>query len=449
MEQTPPSPIDLVLLSHGRVVRLLLHSSSLHLNRLLRPHLVMIRLAGQVVHSDLLPSALLLLLVLSPRVHTVLHSVHPFSVLFHFLHDLLPLLLLLHLTHPNFTHSLLPTTVVQRHVLLRLALALLVLREHSHDLLLDRHLLLRLIPHPLSHVRQGIRIHALFQQVLVVLDHALRRSLDQLHALLLLLRVLRLTRHSRLHLQHVVRRTHRLERLARPRVGALVGVDHVGELQVALTDVLLGSGLGKHQHAERVQVLPLHMNGGGRENESVLAGEALDVLRGGHVEEHVVGDAAVLRRVDDRLEIHIDGGEELLQLLLLTDRLQSRQALLSVLSIVGHGLRLLQRRKVIGLLIVTESFNYHLRSGSLISVAKNAENGLVVWIERKSYSLQYKVTETNFARFDAVLVFFEAQIHTGLSRVALVPSGTQLNGLLSVLKSSRTVSTSEEGSRPI
>ena len=98
MKQTSPSPIDLVLLSHGRVVRLLLHSSSLHLNRLLRPHLVMIRLAGQVVHSDLLPSALLLLLVLSPRVHTVLHSVHPFSVLLHLLHDLLPLLLLLRLT---------------------------------------------------------------------------------------------------------------------------------------------------------------------------------------------------------------------------------------------------------------------------------------------------------------------------------------------------------------
>ena len=307
-------------------------------------------------------------------------------MLLHFFHDLLPLLLLLRLTPHNLTHSLLPTTVVQRHVLLRLALALLVLREDSHDLLLDRHLLLRLTPHPSSHVRQGIRIHALLQQVLVVLDHALRRSLDQLHALLLLLRVLRLTRHSQPHLQHVVRRTHRLERLARPRVGALVGVDHVGELQVALTDVLLGSGLGKHQHAERVQVLPLHMNGGGRENESVLAGEALDVLRGGHVEEHVVGDAAVLRRVDDRLEIHIDGGEELLQLLLLTDRLQSRQALLSVLSIVGHGLRLLQRRKVIGLLIVTDSLRYHLRSGSLISVSKNAENGLIVWIERESYA---------------------------------------------------------------
>lgn len=157
----------------------------------------------------------------------------------------------------------------------------------------------------------------------MVLDHALRRSLDQLHTLLLLLRVLRLTRHSLPHLQHVIRRTHRLEGLARPGVGALVGVDHVGELQVALTDVLLGGGLGKHQHAERVQILPLIVNGGGRENESVLAGEALDVLRGGHVEEHVVSDAAVLRRVDDRLEIHIDGGEELFQLLLLADRLQS------------------------------------------------------------------------------------------------------------------------------
>ena len=98
MKQTSPSPIDLVLLSHGRVVRLLLHSSSLHLNPFLRPYLVMVRLSGQVVHSDLLPPALLLLLVLSPRVHAVLHSVHPLSVLFHFLHDLLPLLLLLRLT---------------------------------------------------------------------------------------------------------------------------------------------------------------------------------------------------------------------------------------------------------------------------------------------------------------------------------------------------------------
>lgn len=83
-----------------------------------------------------------------------------------------------------------------------------------------------------------------------------------------------------------------------------------------------------------------------------------------------------------------------------------------------------------------ESFSYHLRSGSLIGVAKNAENGLVVWIERESYALQYKVTETNFARFDAVLVFLQTQIHAGLSRVALVPCGTQLDGLLSVLKSS-------------
>ena len=33
-----------------------------------------------------------------------------------------------------------------------------------------------------------------------------------------------------------------------------------------------------------------------------------------------------------------------------------------------------------------ESFNYHLRSGSFISVTKNAENGLIVWIERKSYA---------------------------------------------------------------
>lgn len=153
MKQTWLSPIDFVFLPHGSVVRLLLHSSSLRFNPLFNPNLVVIRLPGQVVHYDLLPPALLLLLMLSPRVHTAFHAVHPLPVLLYFLHDLLSLLLLLCLTPQRIAHSLLPTTVVQRHILLRLALSLLVLREHPHDFLLDRHLLLQLTCHALSHVR--------------------------------------------------------------------------------------------------------------------------------------------------------------------------------------------------------------------------------------------------------------------------------------------------------
>ena len=91
-------------------------------------------------------------------------------------------------------------------------------------------------------------------------------------------------------------------------MGALVRVDHIGELQITLANVLLGGCLGKHQHTEGVQVLPLRVTREARGNEGVFTREAFDVLRGRHVEEHVVRNAAVFRRVDDWLEIHIDGG---------------------------------------------------------------------------------------------------------------------------------------------
>lgn len=63
-------------------------------------------------------------------------------------------------------------------------------------------------------------------------------------------------------------------------MGALVRVDHIGELQITLTDVLLGGRLGKHQHTEGVQVLPLRVIRGGGGNEGVFTREAFDVLRG-------------------------------------------------------------------------------------------------------------------------------------------------------------------------
>ena len=54
----------------------------------------------------------------------------------------LPFFLQLRLTRPAMHHSLLVASLVQMIVLLLLSLSLLVLSKHSHDLLLDRVLLL-------------------------------------------------------------------------------------------------------------------------------------------------------------------------------------------------------------------------------------------------------------------------------------------------------------------
>ena len=187
----------------------------------------MIGLSRHVVERHLLPPVLLLLLVLSPCVHSVLHSIHPLSVLLHLVHNLLSLLLFLSITPLHDTHSLLPASIIQRKVLLRLSLSLLVLREHAHNLLLDRRLLLLLIPHAHDDLGQRVGVHSLLYQVLVVLDHALRRALDQPDALLLLLGVLRLTATHSTHLQQLVRTADRLERFAGAGMRTLVGVNHV------------------------------------------------------------------------------------------------------------------------------------------------------------------------------------------------------------------------------
>ena len=228
----------------------------------------MIGLSRHVVERHFLPPVLLLLLVLSPCVHSVLHSIHPLSVLLHLVHNLLSLLFFLSITPLHHAHSLLPASIIQRKVLFRLSLSLLVLREHTHDLLLDRRLLLLLILHPHDYLGQRVGVHSLLYQVLVVLDHALRRALDQPNALLLLLGVL----------QQLVRTADRLERFAGAGVGTLVGVNHVRQLQIALADVLVRGGLGQHENAERVQVLPLWVRRKTRCDECILAREALDVL---------------------------------------------------------------------------------------------------------------------------------------------------------------------------
>lgn len=238
----------------------------------------MIGLSRHVVERHLLPPVLLLLLVLSPCVHSVLHSIHPLSVLLHLVHNLLSLLFFLSITPLHDTHSLLPASIIQRKVLLRLSLSLLVLREHTHDLLLDRRLLLLLILHPHDYLGQRVGVHSLLYQVLVVFDHALRRALDQPNALLLLLGVLRLIAAHNTHLQQLVRTADRLERFAGAGVGTLVGVNHVRQLQIALADVLVRGGLGQHENAERVQVLPLWVRRKTRCDECILAREALDVL---------------------------------------------------------------------------------------------------------------------------------------------------------------------------
>ena len=86
----------------------------------------------------------------------------------------------------------------------------------------------------------------------MVLDHALRRALDQLHAVFLLLRVLRLARFASPHFQLGVRADDRFVGLARAGMAAFIGMQHRGELEIALADVFVRRRFGEHQHAVRI-----------------------------------------------------------------------------------------------------------------------------------------------------------------------------------------------------
>ena len=91
----------------------------------------------------------------------------------------------------------------------------------------------------------------------MVLNHALRRALDQLHAVFLLLRVLRLARLASPHFQLGVRADDRFVGLARAGMAAFIGMQHRGELEIALADVFVRRCFGEHQHAVWIQVFPL------------------------------------------------------------------------------------------------------------------------------------------------------------------------------------------------
>ena len=176
----------------------------------------------------------------------------------------------------------------------------------------------------------------------MVLDHALGRALDQLHAVFLLFRVLRLARLANPHFQLGVRADDRFVRLARAGMAAFIGVQHRGELEIALADVLVRRRFGEHQHAVRVEVFPLGSSEKSEQYERVLAGETLHVLDGGHVDDPVVRDASVFLRVDHWLEVLVDRGIELFQLLVLADGTQAAETTFDRGIVVRHGFRLFE-----------------------------------------------------------------------------------------------------------
>ena len=76
----------------------------------------------------------------------------------------------------------------------------------------------------LANLGQRVGVHSLADQSLMVLNHALRRALDQLHAVFLLLRVLRLARLASPHFQLGVRADDRFVGLARAGMAAFIGM---------------------------------------------------------------------------------------------------------------------------------------------------------------------------------------------------------------------------------
>ena len=119
---------------------------------------------------------------------------------------------------------------------------------------------------------------------------------------------------------------------------ALVGMEHRGEFEVALTDVFIRGGHRKHQDTIGIQILPLHVRNIDSTHECVLAGKSLYVLDGSHVDDALIRHTARLLRVHHWLEILVDRGEELLQLLVLADGLQTTQTLLGRLVVIRHRL---------------------------------------------------------------------------------------------------------------
>ena len=84
--------------------------------------------------------------------------------------------------------------------------------------------------------------------------------------------------------------------------------------------------------------------------EHVLFGEILSVLHGGHVDDSIVRDTPVFLSVDHWLEVLVDRGVELFQLLVLADGAQAAETTFNRGIAVQHGFRLFKGCEVLALL---------------------------------------------------------------------------------------------------
>ena len=84
--------------------------------------------------------------------------------------------------------------------------------------------------------------------------------------------------------------------------------------------------------------------------EHVLFGEILSVLDKGHVDDSIVRDTPVFLPVDHWLEVLVDRGIELFQLLVLADGAQAAETTFDRGIAVQHGFRLFKGCEVLALL---------------------------------------------------------------------------------------------------
>ena len=84
--------------------------------------------------------------------------------------------------------------------------------------------------------------------------------------------------------------------------------------------------------------------------EHVLFGEILSVLDKGHVDDSIVRDTPVFLRVDHWLEVLVDRGIELFQLLVLADETQAAETTIDRGIAVQHGFRLFKGCEVLAFL---------------------------------------------------------------------------------------------------
>ena len=84
--------------------------------------------------------------------------------------------------------------------------------------------------------------------------------------------------------------------------------------------------------------------------EHVLFGEMLSVLDKGHVDDFAVRNTPVFLRVDHQLEVLVDRGIELFQLLVLADETQAAETTFDRGIDVKYGFRLFKGCEVLALL---------------------------------------------------------------------------------------------------